>query len=68
MGETSRMGEDLAARFEGPFVVTCAVAAPLLSNDAPAADPGSSKATLIVDEVFESAPCRRYANFGGWSR
>ncbi len=68
MGETSRMGEELAATFEGPFVVTCAVPAAVKSNDVPAPAPRSTQPALIVDEAFESAPCRRHANFGGWSR
>jgi hypothetical protein len=60
MGETSRMGDELAARFEGPFVVTCAVPAALMSDAPQAADPGSTQPTLIVDEAFESEPCRRH--------
>jgi hypothetical protein len=65
VGETSRMGGELAARFEGPFVVTCAVPAALMSNDAPAAAAGSSVSSLVVDESFESAPCQRHAALGG---
>jgi hypothetical protein len=67
-GEASRMGDALAARFEGPFVVTCAVPAALMPGGTPAPSADSSRPTLIVDEAFESAPCRPYATLGGWSR
>ena len=65
MGEASRMDAEFAARFEGPFVVTCAVPAPLIAGDAPASSGGSTPPTLTVDEQFESALCRPYAKLGG---
>jgi hypothetical protein len=68
MGETSRMNDEFAARFEGPFVVTCAVPASLIAGEAPASSAGTTPPTLTVDESFESDLCRRYATLGGWSR
>lgn len=67
-GEASRMGEDLAARFEGPFVVTCAVPPAVMPGGTSAPSADNSRPTLIVDEAFESALCRPYATLGGWSR
>jgi len=67
-GEASRMDEALAARFEGPFVVTCAVPPALMPGGTSAPSANTSQSTLVVDEAFESAPCRPYATFGGWSR
>jgi hypothetical protein len=61
MGEASRMDADFAARFEGPFVVTCAVPASLAAGDAPASSGSGAPQTLTVDEHFESALCRPYA-------
>jgi hypothetical protein len=68
MGEASRMDDEHAARFDGPFIVTCAVPAAVGSIDAPAPSADGPPPTLIVDEAFESAPCRPYAALGGWSR
>jgi hypothetical protein len=65
MGEASRMDADLAARFEGPFVVTCAVPASVAVGDAPASSAASTAPTLTVDERFESELCRPYATLGG---
>ena len=67
-GETSRMGEALAARFEGPFVVTCAVPAASMPAGAPAPSANDAPQTLTVDDTFESQLCRPYATLGGWSR
>jgi hypothetical protein len=66
-GEASRMDDELAARFEGPFVVTCAVPAGP-TGEAPASSAANAQPTLTVDEAFESALCRPYATLGGWSR
>jgi hypothetical protein len=66
-GETSRMDNEFAARFEGPFVVTCAVPAPLVGGEAPASNAAGTPPTLTVDEHFESGLCRPYATLGGWS-
>ena len=68
MGETSRMDDEFAATFEGPFFVTCAVPAALLTGEAPAASAADTQPTLTVDERFESALCRPYATLGGWAR
>jgi hypothetical protein len=65
MGEASRMDAEFAARFEGPFVVTCAVPASLIGGDAPASSAASTPPTLTVDERFESGLCRPYATLGG---
>ena len=67
-GEASRMDEALAARFEGPFVVTCAVPPALMPGGTSAPSANTSQSTLVVDEAFESALCRPYATFAGWSR
>jgi hypothetical protein len=67
-GEASRMADEFAARFEGPFVVTCAVPAPLMPGGAPASSGDHARPALIVDETFESALCRPYATLGGWQR
>ena len=68
MGETSRMDDEFAARFEGPFVVTCAVPASALPGEAPSASAAGTQPTLTVDDAFQSDLCRRYATLGGWSR
>ena len=65
MGEASKMDDELAARFEGPFVVTCAVPAGSSTGEAPASTAANVHPTLTVDEVFESALCRPYATLGG---
>jgi hypothetical protein len=65
MGEASRMDNEFAARFEGPFVVTCAVPVSLAAGDAPASSAASASPTLTVDEHFESALCRPYAMLAG---
>jgi hypothetical protein len=64
MGEASRMDTDFAARFEGPFVVTCAVPASLAAGAAPASSAAATPPTLTVDERFESELCRPYATLG----
>jgi hypothetical protein len=66
MGEASRMADEHAARFDGPFIVTCAVPAAVMAIDAPAPSADGPRPTLIVDEAFGSAPCRPYAALGGW--
>jgi len=68
MGEAGRMDDELAATFEGPFVVTCAVPGALMAGDAPASSAATTRPPLTVDEAFESALCRPYATLGGWSR
>ena len=68
MGEASRMDDEHAARFDGPFIVTCAVPAALVAVDAPTPSADGRWPTLIVDEAFASALCRPYAALGGWSR
>jgi hypothetical protein len=68
MGEASRMDNEFAATFEGPFIVTCAVPAALIGAGGPASDTANTSPTLTVDEDFESPPCRPYATLGGWSR
>ncbi len=68
IGEASRMDDELAATFEGPFIVTCAVPAALMRGEAPAPSAADPRPTLTVDEAFESALCRPYATLGGWSR
>jgi len=68
MGETTRMSDEFAAQFEGPFVVTCAVPASSTASGAPASIAKDTPPTLIVDETFESALCQPYAAVGGWSR
>jgi hypothetical protein len=67
IGEASRMGDELAAKFEGPFVVTCAVPATSMAG-APMPSAGGGRASLVVDEKFETTLCRPYATLGGWSR
>ena len=67
-GEATRMGDEFAARFEGPFVVTCAVPPALMPSGTPAPSGDNSPPALIVDEEFTSALCRPYATLGGWSR
>jgi hypothetical protein len=67
-GEASRMGAEFAATFEGPFIVTCAVPAALIAGNAPAPSAGNAPPILIVDEAFQSAPCRPYATLGRSSR
>ena len=62
-GEASRMDNEFAARFEGPFVVTCAVPASL-AGEAPASSTAGTPPTLTVDERFESGLCRPYATLG----
>ena len=64
MGEASRMADEFAARFEGPFVVTCAVPASLAAGGAPASSADGTPPTLTVDERFESELCRPYAKLG----
>jgi hypothetical protein len=66
-GEARRMDGERMATFEGPFVVTCAVATALTTQDAPAPGTGQVPPTLVVDENFASASCRPYATLGGWS-
>ena len=68
VGETSRMSDEFAAKFDGPFVVTCAVPASSTAVGAPASIAYDTPPTLIVDETFESALCQPYAAMGGWSR
>jgi hypothetical protein len=65
MGEASRMDDEFAARFEGPFVVTCAIPASLSAGDAPVSSGSGAPQTLTVDEHFESALCRPYATLAG---
>jgi hypothetical protein len=65
MGEASRMDAEFAAKFEGPFVVTCAVPASLAAGEAPASSAPGTPPTLTVDERFESDLCRPYATLGG---
>jgi hypothetical protein len=67
-GEASRMEDALAARFDGPFIVTCSVPAASLAGAAPAPAADGARPALIVDEAFESAACKPYATLGGWSR
>jgi len=66
VGDTSRMSDELAAAFDGPFVVTCAVPASPAGGEAPAPAPiaQETRPTLIVDEKFESALCQPYAALG----
>jgi len=68
MGEASRMDDQLAATFEGPFIVTCAVPAAMLAGEAPASSTADPRPTLAVDEAFATELCRPYATLGGWSR
>ena len=60
-GETSGVAGDFAAKFQGPFVVTCAVPAGSLSTGAPSAASENALPALIVDEKFESPLCKPYA-------
>jgi hypothetical protein len=62
------MDDALAAKFEGPFVVTCAVPASSMAGAAPMPSTGGGRASLVVDDKFETALCRPYATLGGWSR
>jgi hypothetical protein len=68
MGEARRVDDERMATFEGPFVVTCAVPAALITQGAPAPSTEQVPPTLVVDEHFESASCAPYATLGGWSR
>ena len=68
MGEASRMDAELAATFDGPFVVTCAVPASVMAGNAPVPTAGDVPPSLTVDQGFESELCRPYATLGGWSR
>jgi len=66
-GEASRMDDDHAARFDGPFVVTCAVPAAVPAGEvaAPVPSGGEARPALTVDEAFESELCAPYASLGG---
>jgi hypothetical protein len=68
VGETSGMSDDFAAKFEGPFVVTCAVPADFMGAGAPTPTSENVLPLLIVDEKFESALCRRYIALAGQPR
>jgi hypothetical protein len=68
VGEAGRMRDEFAARFDGPFVVTCAVPAAAMASGAPESIAKITRPTLILDETFESALCRPYAALGGWAR
>ena len=63
-GEAGGMSDELAATFDGSFVVTCAVPATSLETSAPSSG-GNGAPTLIVDEKFESSLCKPYAALGG---
>jgi len=67
-GETSGTSADFTARFEGPFVVTCAVPPASLATAAPASTSNDARLPLVVDEQFESALCQPYASLAGRSR
>ena len=66
-GETSGTSADFSARFEGPFVVTCAVPAAALAEAAPASSSNDTRLPLVVDEQFESTLCKPYASLAGRS-
>jgi hypothetical protein len=68
VGEASGMNDEFSAKFEGPFVVTCAVPAASMAAGAPAATSENALLPLIVDEKFESALCKRYAALADQSR
>lgn len=68
MGEASGMNDKFSAKFEGPFVVTCSVPAASMAAVAPSPTSGTALPTLVVDEKFESALCKRYAALAGRSR
>lgn len=68
VGETSGMRDQFSAKFEGPFAVTCAVPAASMAVGAPAPTSENALPTLVVDEKFESALCKRYATLAGRSR
>lgn len=61
VGETSGMKDQFSAKFEGPFVVTCSVPAASMGAEAPAPTSENALPTLVVDQKFESALCKRYA-------
>lgn len=65
VGEVSGASDEFAAVFEGPFVVTCAI--PTLSI-APGPSSEQTQPALVIDERFESAPCKGHAALAGWSR
>ncbi|MSQ47070.1 MAG: hypothetical protein EXR78_01585 [Deltaproteobacteria bacterium] len=66
VGETREMGDEFSARFEGPFVVTCAVPATTLTGDAPTPTSDNTLPILVVDERFESPLCQPFATLAGW--
>jgi hypothetical protein len=69
-GDASRMDDEHAARFDGPFVVTCAVPAAATAGGVapPTPSAGEARPALQVDEGFQSALCRPYATLGGSSQ
>lgn len=60
-GEAIGVGDRLAARFEGPLAVSCAVPASALAAAPTAPQSSDMPAPLVVDEKFASAACRPYA-------
>ncbi len=66
VGETRGMGDEFSARFDGPFVVTCAVPATALTVEAPIPTSGNAVPILAVDERFESALCQPLRTLAGW--
>lgn len=64
-GETSGTSERFAARFEGPFAVSCAVPAAALTGAASSPAEPQGPGALVVDDSLASAPCRPYAALAG---
>ena len=69
-GEASRMDDEHAATFDGPFIVTCAVPGAAVAAEVapPTPSAGEAPPTLRVDEAFESDLCRPYATLGRGNR
>ena len=63
-GDATGMSDELAAKFEGPFVVTCAVPSSFMGVEAPASAEDGELPALVVDEKLESALCKRYVTLG----
>jgi hypothetical protein len=64
------MDDEHAARFDGPFIVTCAVPGTAAAAEVapPTPSAGEAPPALMVDDAFESALCRPHATLGGWDR
>lgn len=71
VGEASEMDDEFAAKFDGPFYVTCIVpwkeGDPVPGNGIAPPIPDDGGVALVIDPKFETELCKPYKTLGGWS-